>query len=409
MRLFKNVQVTAKSLKICLLVLALLSLFSVSSLFLTLVTHKRQTALTTQAAKDLPLTPLIAESERIYVISLQHRDDRRADMEELRSFLRIPNWTYIFATGAGDEIVSRIMKNVRILREWLPFQWPSFPKTEKAGNSTRDSALLTYMAGFDMYQLPIRQASSRNPLVISAHNFTLMPYMRELGKHRIISPSRVACWHSHLRVIRQVAEDPAATDITIILEDDVDMEIDIRKRLSHLWGLLPTGWDIVFLGHCWSNERKRPPLVNSSCSASECYAYPNITNDNSSSSSYDANSLHPSHSPQCTHAYALSPRGAKKLFDRLTYPPFAYSRAIDQAFSWLVKSGRINAFSVVPAVVVQRAPQHSGWLSWLTSPFRKSYKESDIWNTKSRWRDRLVNGVFGTSDEEGSWWHYWMK
>jgi hypothetical protein len=71
------------------------------------------------------------------------------------------------------------------------------------------------------------------------------------------------------------------------------------------------------------------------------------------------NSLHPSDWPQCTHAYAVSIPGARKLLSHLEYPPFAYSRAIDQAYTHLLDTGRIRAFSIVPAVVTQRKQDKS--------------------------------------------------
>ncbi|ESK85520.1 hypothetical protein Moror_10082 [Moniliophthora roreri MCA 2997] len=197
-----------------------------------------------------------------------------------------------------------------------------------------------------------------------------------------ISPARAACWDSHLRVIQSVLDSSSNTstswDITFILEDDIDMELDIRRRLRPLWERLPVDWDIVFLGHCWSNE-----------------------------GIYDALSdiqthLHPSRAPQCTHAYALSPLGARRLYEHLTYPPFAFSRAIDQAYAWLVKSGRLRAYSVVPGVMVQRV-EEAGWLEWLWNWFsgKETGKASDIWGTSggaTRWRDELVNGVFSGKD-----------
>jgi hypothetical protein len=90
--------------------------------------------------------------------------------------------------------------------------------------------------------------------------------------------------------------------------------------------------------------------------------------------------IHPSFAPKCTHAYALSSEGARRLLLHLRYPPFAYSRALDQAFSWLVSSGRLRSFSVVPSLVVQR-----------------KIGESDVMKGNgSGWRDELVRGVFGT-------------
>lgn len=69
--------------------------------------------------------------------------------------------------------------------------------------------------------------------------------------------------------------------------------------------------------------------------------------------------LHPSESPKCTHAYVLSRPGARRILQHLLYPPFAYSRAIDQALAWLAQSGRIKSFSVMPSIVVQRKKDSS--------------------------------------------------
>lgn len=90
--------------------------------------------------------------------------------------------------------------------------------------------------------------------------------------------------------------------------------------------------------------------------------------------------MHPSRNPKCTHAYALSRTGARRLLLHLMYPPFAYSRAIDQAFAWLVQSGRLKSYSIVPSIVVQR-----------------KVGGSDIAAGKgSKWKDHLLDGVFGS-------------
>ena len=87
--------------------------------------------------------------------------------------------------------------------------------------------------------------------------------------------------------------------------------------------------------------------------------------------------------PKCTHAYALSRTGARRLLLHLRYPPFAYSRAIDQAISWLVESGRLKGFSIVPSLVIQR-----------------KVSDSDVIPGKgmgSQWKDSLTKGFFEDS------------
>jgi hypothetical protein len=58
----------------------------------------------------------------------------------------------------------------------------------------------------------------------------------------------VACWETHLRLLRRIAALPSVphrgpihpADVAIILEDDIDLEADIRTRLVALWPSLPT-------------------------------------------------------------------------------------------------------------------------------------------------------------------------
>ena len=98
------------------------------------------------------------------------------------------------------------------------------------------------------------------------------------------------------------------------------------------------------------------------------------------------NALHPAHTPLCTHAYALSRMGAHRLLAHLTLPHFAFSRALDQALAWLVRSGRIRAFSVVPPLVVQ-------------AKVTTSDIDGGADGRGSRWRERLVDGVLAGSGE----------
>ncbi|KAE9389983.1 hypothetical protein BT96DRAFT_926178 [Gymnopus androsaceus JB14] len=158
-----------------------------------------------------------------------------------------------------------------------------------------------------------------------------------------LTPARVACWYSHLMVLRRIVErnnayyelspgrNTSNEHISVIFEDDIDMEKDIRQRLARIWHVLPSDWDIVFLGHCWSNESFYPAISLSESSPLSSSSLLLDLDSRLLSPLPSQNTLHPSYSPRCTHAYALSPSGAIKLLEHLEYPPFAYSRAIDQA------------------------------------------------------------------------------
>ncbi|KAJ6568985.1 hypothetical protein B0H19DRAFT_939192 [Mycena capillaripes] len=312
---------------------------------------------------------------RTYVISLPHRRDRYEEMERLRIRLSL-RWTYVVAEDSQSPLVGRIMSQVRSIRQEelktneyppnttikLPFQWPS-PDTP---TSSLPFESLSHETPLPPSPLPATSDSDSEPLTCATENFTILPYSEQLPEYKILSRSRIACWHSHQSVIQRVSthapEKPA-----LILEDDVDMEADIKERLLFVWSALPLDWDIVFLGHCWSNESYYPALKRPA---------------NRTSHPFILTQLHPSRGPLCTHAYALSPAGAKRLLLHLTYPRFAYSRSIDHALAWLVQSGRLNSFSVVPSVAVQR----------------KTGKSDVMVGKGSGWRDHLVHGVLADDD-----------
>ncbi|KAJ7115247.1 hypothetical protein C8R44DRAFT_629156 [Mycena epipterygia] len=298
-----------------------------------------------------------------YVISLRRRRDRYEEMERLRIRLGL-QWSYVPAEDSQSPLVGRIMSQVRSMRQeelemnhspsnttvTLPFEWPSADAPVSSAGP----------------QSPVPNApaaSDSQPLTCATENFTIFPYSPSLPEYKILSRSRIACWHSHLSAI-QYTSAHTPPKASLILEDDIDMEVDIKHRLLSVWSLLPLDWDVVFLGHCWSNESYYPSLeLPTLLALHNAHAFPTR--------------LHPSRAPLCTHAYALSASGARKLLRDLTYPRFAYSRAIDHALAWLVQSGRLKSFSVVPSVVVQR-----------------KLGSSDVMAGKgSGWRDHLVHGV----------------
>lgn len=324
---------------------------------------------------------------KAFVISLPRRQDRRKEMEYLRQVLDL-RWTYIEATESDDPAIHRALSRVRTIRKQaifqeglthekllladnisFPFTWPAADLIARDMTFGSSSPSPSTKIDDNPFLSPLK------PLSCASSNFTIFPYSSTLPSWRVLTPARVACWHSHLRVIQALVESRSPY-VSIILEDDIDMEKDIQSRIAGIWPALPSDWDIVFLGtlpygllmlgfcspfpgHCWSNETFYPPLFSLPVEAG-------ITR------------LHSSYKPKCTHAYALSPSGARRLLAHLTHPPFAYSRAIDQALSWLVESGRLTAFSVVPSIVVQR-----------------KIISSDVVDQPSAWQDVLDDGVFG--------------
>jgi GR25 family glycosyltransferase involved in LPS biosynthesis len=200
-------------------------------------------------------------ASKIFVISLPHRNDRRQKMEILRKALNL-RWTYVDAIESSDERVDLIIDRVREQRHdhgnrtddlLAPFRWPddidplaaSGEALEPSGSDLWTLSPLSELTGNAKNYS--RQDLASTPLLCNTQNDTVTPHVPNLPEYRILSPAKIACWCSHLSVIRQVANE-RKPEVTIVLEDDVDMERDIRERLGSVWNLLPATWDIVFLG-----------------------------------------------------------------------------------------------------------------------------------------------------------------
>lgn len=332
-------------------------------------------------------TPLPTFSD-VFVVSLPSRADRRADMERIRHAVPLLNFSYFDATPADDRRISMIYDRVKQTREAyatssrtaLTFSWPAHVSAfahstlgEEGADLWATTALATETATLSTATRPASYGNNLDPLpraeplTCASQNYVSgPPYSPALPSYQLLTRSKLACWYSHVAVLRAIAEsrDRASADaeVAVILEDDIDVERDVQERLESIWGALPEQWDMVFLGHCWSNETYHAALPHAP------------TADKGTS-------LHPSRAPKCTHAYAVTRAGARRLVEHLRYVPFAYSRALDQAYSWLILSGRVRSYSVVPSVVVQRKVGRSD-----IDP-----GESGV---GSHWRESLRDGVF---------------
>jgi len=221
-------------------------------------------------------------ASRVYVISLPRRADRRKGMEALREALSL-RWTYVDAFDSTDEVVARIYDCVRMERDLTnygtdkgtngsmiestaksTFRWPENidllalldDPLEVSGSDLWLSSASTPDLEPRSLSLSVNPGDRANlngstiaPLICATEDDFVSPYVFGLPDYRILTPPKIACWHSHLSVIRRVANDEGKHHgVTVILEDDIDMEQDVRERLASVWESLPNAWDIVFLG-----------------------------------------------------------------------------------------------------------------------------------------------------------------
>jgi len=303
---------------------------------------------------------------KIYVISLPRRTDRRFQMDRLKDALHL-GWTYRNAIEANASIVTTILRQNGASAS--VFNWPHDMEdticsqetiqpsgaelwTRPSSHSFSDLMVPAEIA--DPYAFtysPTTQgsiASRPTLLACTSGNDVFAAFSPKLPQYRHLTAAKVACWYSHFQTIREIAD--GNDEAVLVLEDDIDIERDISGRLPVLFNALPSDWDIVYLGHCWSNESQFPSLRNISLRLP--------------SGRTTLSRLHPASSPKCTHAYVLSRIGARRIVAHLRHPPFA--------------------FSVVPPVVVQRKITVSDVMS----------------GVGSAWRDELYDGVLGDVDDQ---------
>lgn len=226
---------------------------------------------------------------RIYVISLPRRTDRRLQMDRLRDALHM-NWTYRDACEANASVVSTILRQVRVLRSQLmpqpkpggdpplrhdmtvsAFDWPHNLEdvicsqealqhsgadlwTRPSSHSLSDLDVPAEIAdpyAFNSMRSPsesvqVSAVSDPTPLACASGNNVSAASLPNLPPYRRLTPAKVACWYSHLQTIREIAN--GKDEAVLILEDDVDIERDVKRRLRALLDALPDDWDIVYLG-----------------------------------------------------------------------------------------------------------------------------------------------------------------
>lgn len=271
-------------------------------------------------------------ASKIYVLNLAKRQDRRLGMEQLARAMDL-DFTFFNGTDLseqeGEHNMRRILEHIR--------QWRSLHRVNKdAPNEDPENFEFTWAAdvgrgdalgnlrGAELWTLDglIAPSPDTRPPVLDTYDENGKTW----GGHPL-KLAQLACWHSHYRLLRTIAD--GEDDVAIVFEDDIDMEWDLSYRLSAMWPALnDTNWDIVMLGHCHSQEWHHPPLRGSPF-------------------------LHPSKHVLCTHAYAVTRTGARKMVRYLRSEAFAYSRTVDHAFQHLQSRGKVKSFSVYPPVVVQ--------------------------------------------------------
>lgn len=209
-----------------------------------------------------PHSATLGVASRIYLIHVHQRVDRYEEMSKIERAMEL-KFTWVNATSKTSSAVTNILERIRWWRNQHrqsaddPLEDPSpFVFKWNSDVDGPDDGGPLGMVEADWWDFPLSYPESPLPPLPPAPSpDTRPPVVVSFGEdggsenmrpHEALSLAQISCWHSHYRVIRQIAEGD--DEVAIILEDDVDMEWDLEKRLRGIWANLPADWDIVKIG-----------------------------------------------------------------------------------------------------------------------------------------------------------------
>ncbi|CAG8772288.1 12200_t:CDS:1, partial [Dentiscutata heterogama] len=131
-----------------------------------------------------------------------------------------------------------------------------------------------------------------------------------------MNPSQKACYLSHYSIYKEIIDK--GYNNALILEDDVDFELNITAIMTDIHRDLPASWEMLYIGHCFEGVGEQ---VGKSSSVHRLYK---------------------SLVPLCTHAYAVSYSGARKLIELVD--PVIPRGTIDYSLSVVIKDRKVNSF-----------------------------------------------------------------
>jgi glycosyl transferase family 25 len=171
-----------------------------------------------------------------------------------------------------------------------------------------------------------------------------------------MSLGAIGCALSH----RKLYEDMLANgwERMLVLEDDVVPRIPEVAGVAEALGELPAGWELCYLGY-WHNElvTTRARLKRASYVALAPLGLSRWRFGETLRLLPRPFSPHLRRAGRhmCTHAYAVSREGARKLAQAQT--PVAY--AADQLLTMMILQGKLDAYVAVPALFDQESLDHA--------------------------------------------------
>ena len=146
-----------------------------------------------------------------------------------------------------------------------------------------------------------------------------------------LSNGKIACYLSHVNILQNFLNSKNNT--CLIFEDDIKPNNSIHNMniiLKDVFSNIPINWDVLYLGRCLDSCTKDNKISN--------YLVKNIN-------------------PNCTHAIAFTKKGVQKFYENSGFIP--KDKPIDWVIRDLIKSGKLNSYSVKPSLFRQNRENFS--------------------------------------------------
>ena len=140
------------------------------------------------------------------------------------------------------------------------------------------------------------------------------------GYDRKLKPSEISLSLKHVKIIREVAEK---YDYALVLEDDVILCDNFIEEFFNSFNQLPDDWDLSWVGTCCNLHA---PAI-------------------------EGKRVYQMDGSRCTHAYAISNRGANKVLSELKY----CNTGADFFYNILIKKYNLNNYWFEPALAIQNS------------------------------------------------------
>ncbi|KAJ2798445.1 hypothetical protein H4R20_004821, partial [Coemansia guatemalensis] len=276
------------------------------------------------------------------IVGRTHSEPSEQEASEMEEFLRLTNGT--------DE------SSMQMQRYWTKKQFTSRRSIAHRTSFPRGiSAYANSTLGFQkifVLNTAARKDRRRNMEALGRFHKLRMEFAETFNgdtanalaasNRYLINGTHLACYLSHLQIYRRMVAEGIET--ALVLEDDVDMEMDIKERhgqiMKQIYRTYGSDWDMLYLGHCTTDANEPPADDLDSLATHSAYSERRVQ-------------LYETKYPMCLHAYAVTLDCAQRLAVLLEERLKTVGKEIDLILAVGVEYGVPTVLGTSPPYIVQ--------------------------------------------------------